>query len=143
MPQDLPKPYESPFPNPWVYHGVPKEDMYDLMQLYHHAFLSNPQTLAVALGKLTYPPESEIARTHPISQSTYANSAAMFFIVSDFIALKYARRHPNFKMRPIPQAVLNYLRPPFNQMTSLDIEDQRRFRASLPPEQQGEVYIDD
>jgi hypothetical protein len=117
--------------------------MYDLMQLYHHAFVTNQQALAMALSKITYPPESEIAQKFPISQSAQANSAAIFFIVSDFIAMKYARKHPNFKMRPIPQGILNYLRPPFNQMTSLDIEDQRRFRASLPPEQQHEVYIDD
>ena len=143
MAQDLPNEYASPFPNPWAYLGIPQEDVNDLVQLYKYRYLDNTDTLPKALEKLMYPPESLIAKQYPISQSQDASQAALFFLICDFIAMFYARNHPNFKMKPIPQEVLNYLRPPFNQMTSLEIEDQRRFRASLPPEQRREVYIDD
>ena len=143
MPQEPNPTYESPFPNPWEYLGVPKEDMHDLIQLYIHTYLTSPDTLPKALEQLTYPPESLIAQQYPVSQSQDAMQAALFFLICDFVAMKYARIHPTFSMKPIPQEVLNYLRPPYNQMTSLDIEDQRRFRASLPPEQQEAVYIDD
>ena len=135
--------YQSPFPNPWLYHQVPREDMRDLMQLYSHNYLGRPDTLPKALEALTHHPDSVIGKQHPVSQSHNATSAAMFFLISDFIAMKYARLHPTFEMKPMPQEVLNYLRFPFCKMTSLDIEDQRRFKASLPPEQQGEIYIDE
>ena len=135
---------EMYFPNPWEYLEVPKEDMRDLIQLYTHTYLENIETLPKALGKLTYDPDSVIGRTYRnASQGQEAMQAAMFFLVCDFVAMKYARFHPTFEMKPIPQDVLNYLTPPYNQMTSLDIEDQRRFRASLPPEQQEAVYIDE
>ena len=135
--------YQNPFPNPWEYLGVPQEDMRDLIQLYKHTYLMNVSTLPKALGQLTYHPDNPIAIAYPVSQSQDAMHAALFFLICDFVAMKYARTHPTFEMKPIPQAVLNYLRPPYNQMTSLDIEDQRRFKASLPPNQQEAVYIDD
>lgn len=135
--------YKSPFPNPWQYLDVPKEDMRDLMQLFTHTYLQDFDTLPKVFDKLTYHPDSAIAKAYPVSQSHDATHAAMFFLVCDFVAMKYARFHPKFKMKPIPQAVLNYLCPPYCMMTSLDIEDQRRFRATLPPEQQEAVYIDD
>ena len=135
--------YVSPFPNPWEYLGVPVEDMVDLMQLYRHTYLMDMGILPRALEQLMFSYNSPIAIAHPVSQSQDAMQAALFFLICDFVAMKYARTHPTFQMKPIPQAVLNYLRPPYNQMTSLDIEDQRRFRASLPPNQREAVYIDD
>lgn len=135
--------YVSPFPNPWEYLGVPMEDQEDLYQLYFHTFIEQPDALANALNQLMFPPESPIAIEHPASQSPEAHEAAIFFIICDFVAMKYARFHPKFNMKPIPVEILHYLRPPFNQMTSLDIEDQRRFKASLPKEQQEMVIIDD
>jgi len=143
VPQDhnMPKMY---FPNPWEYLDVPKEDMRDLIQLYKYTYLENLDTLPKALEALTYAPESAMGRMYRnATQGQEAMQAAMFFLVADFVAMKYARFHPTFKMKPIPPEVLRYLKPPFNQMTSLDIEDQRRFRASLPPEQQKAVYIDE
>jgi len=135
---------KSIFPNPWEYLGVPQEDIKDLLQLYKHLFLTDLEVLPRALDRLTYHPNSAIGSAHlEASQGQEATEAAMFFVVCDFVALNYARTHPTFKMKPIPQMVLNYLAPPYNQMTSLDIEDQRRFKASLPPEQQEAVYIDD
>ena len=131
------------FPNPWEYLDVPKEDMRDLIQLYAHTYVQNLDTLPKALEQLTYDPDSAIGRSYRSSQSEQASQAAMFFLVCDFVAMKYARFHRTFKMKPVPQTVLNYLAPPFNQMTSLDIEDQKRFRDSLPPEQQKAVFIDE
>ena len=131
------------FPNPWEYLEVPHEDMRDLVQLYSHTYLQKLETLPKALEQLTYDPNSTIGRAYRSTQSEQAMQEAMFFLVCDFVAMKYARFHPTFKMKPIPQEVLNYLAPPFNQMISLDIEDQKRFRASLPPEQQKAVFIDE
>lgn len=133
------KPY---FQNPWEYLGVPKEDLRDLLQLYRHTYLQDWDTLPKALEQLTYDPATRIGAAYPSTQSHMAMEAAMFFLICDFVALKYARFHPTFRMKPIPQEVLVFLKPPYNQMTSLDIEDQKRFRASLPPEQQKAVYID-
>ena len=138
--------YQSPFPNPWMYHNVPEEDMKDLIELYNHNFLENKDTLAREIDRITYPETHPFVTQHPLgrmTQGTDATHAALFFIISDFIALHYARYHPKFEPNPIPTNVLAYLCPPFNQMTSLCIEDQRRFKASLPPEQQEAVYIDD
>jgi len=67
----------------------------------------------------------------------------MFFLISDFIATYYESKHPNYKMQEIPKGVLVYLRPPYNRMTHLDIESQKRFRDSLPPEQRHLIYIDE
>ena len=142
MPQENNNP-EMFFPNPWEYLGVPQEDMRDLIQLYTHTYLQNLETLPRALEQLTYDPDSPIGRAYRSSQSQAAMQAAMFFLVCDFVAMKYARFHPTFSMKPVPQEVLNYLAPPFNMMISLDIEDQKRFRASLPPDQQKAVYIDE
>ena len=138
--------YQSPFPNPWMYHNVPEEDMKDLIQSYSHNFLERPDTLTKAIDHITYPSDHPFVTQHPMGRMTQgadATHAALFFVISDFIALHYARYHPKFKPRSIPTEVLAYLRPPFNKMTSLDIEDQKRFKASLPPEQQEAVYIDD
>ena len=146
MPLNNTPEYESPFPNPWIYHDVPKEDMKDLIQMYTHNFLERPDTLSKAIEQVTYHPTHPFVLQHRLGRMTQgadATHAALFFVISDFIALHYARYHPKYKTKPIPTDVLGYLCPPFNQMISLDIEDQKRFRASLPPEQQEAVYIDD
>jgi hypothetical protein len=143
MPQECPK-ATLYFPNPWEYLDVPREDINDLLQLYKYTYLENVDTLPKALEALTYHHDSPFGRKYAAeTQGQQAMQAAMFFIVCDFVAMKYARFHPTFVMKPIPKEVLAYLKPPFNQMVSLDIEDQRRFRASLPPEQQEAVYIDE
>ena len=142
MPQGSNMP-EMYFQNPWEYLNVPEEDMRDLSQLYRHTYLQDLDTLPKALEQLTYDPSTRIGSAYLSTQSMVAMEAAMFFLICDFVASKYARFHPTFKMKPIPTEVLRYLKPPYNQMTSLDIEDQRRFRASLPPEQQKAVFIDE
>ena len=140
-------PYQNPFPNPWEYHGVPKEDLKDLMQLYRHTYLVDMERLPRALQQFTYPPGYRFPRGYEQfnwhSQSQNATQAAMFFLISDFIATYYEAKHPNFEMKEIPKEVLVYLRPPYNRMTHLDIDSQKRFRASLPPEQRHLIYIDE
>lgn len=134
---------DNSLPNPWDYFGVPVEDRRDLLQLYAQTHLSNMEDLPKMLEKLTYSPDSPFGRTHIITQSTEATNAAMWFILADFLAMKYFRRKNAHKMRPIPKQVLAFLVHPYNKMTSLDYEDQVRFRDSLPPNEQEKVYIDE
>jgi hypothetical protein len=126
----------DPFPSPWEYFEIPK---------YLNAYLrpTNP-TLPLALEKVLYPDawiQANMQYRHLASAEAHA--AAKFFVIADFIGMKYERFHPTFIMKPVPDAVLRYLKPPFNQMKRLGYEDQKQFRAGLPDELKREVYIDE
>ena len=136
-------PNKRHFPDPWEYFEVPEEDRKDLLQLYVHTHVNNTTDLAMSLDKITYSPESAIGRTYVATQSAEATQAAMWFIVADFLAMKYFRTKNAHKMKPVPKEILQYLVYPYNQMTSLAYEDQIRFRDSLPPNQREAVYIDE
>ena len=135
--------YESPFPDPWIYHGVDGQDYEDMLQLYMHTYLQDSTTFTKAIDSITVSPDSSFGRQYVATQSSDAYAAAIFFLVSDFLAMKYFRFHPKLKMRVMPKEVLPYLRYPYNKMTSLAYDDQKRFRDSLPPEHRGDVYIDE
>jgi hypothetical protein len=135
--------YQSPFPDPWQSHGVDGQDYEDMLQLYVHVFLQDMDTFVRVLDKLTISPDSQFGKQYVQTQGADAYAAAIFFLVSDFLAMKYFRFHPKLEMKPIPKEVLPYLRYPYNKMTSLAYEDQKRFRDSLPPEHRGDVYIDE
>ena len=135
--------YVSPFPDPWMYHGVDKDDYEDMLQLYVHTYLQDTTTITKALDSITVAPDSAFGQQYIQTQSSDAYSAAIFFLISDFLAMKYFRYHPNRKMKVLPPEIMPYLRYPYNQMTSLEYEDQKRFRDSLPPEHRGDVYIDE
>ena len=136
---------ESKFPSPWEYFEVPPADAEELLGLYVNLYLkpSNP-TLPQALQRVLYP--DEWVRSNPqymMMASPEAHEAAKFFIIADFIGMKYERFHPTFVMKPVPDEVLMYLKPPYNKMKLLGYEDQKRFRAALPDAQKCEVFIDE
>lgn len=132
------------FQDPWTYFGVPEEDMRDLFQLYATLYLNPAKpTLPGAMQQIMYPDDFiQVNMQFRDMASPKAHEAAKWFVIADFIGMKYERFHPTFTMREVPGDVLQYLRPPFNGMKLLGYEDQKQFHRSLPDKQKREVFID-
>jgi len=137
----MPEPY---FSSPWEYYNVPLKDVEKLLQLYMSVYLApaNP-TLPKALQQIMYPDAWIQANPQFREMATpKAHEAAVWFVVADFIGMKYQRTHPTFEMKAAPDDVLRYLRPPYNKMRLLGYDDQVKFRETLPDNLKREVFID-
>ena len=127
---------------PWDYFAVPIEDRRDLMQLWYELYLKNPVVLTRGMQQVMYTPE-ELGLRYKELQGADASKAALWFLVADFIGMKYARYHPKFRMKDMPVEVLMYLRPPYRDMKNLAYDEQKRFKATLPKELQELIYLDE
>jgi len=138
---------ESYFPSPWVYFNVPWDDIPELLDLYRRTYL-NPvrPTWQDSMGQVMHSERllNPVQNVHCRELFTpKAMEAVKFAVIADFIGMKYERFHPTFKMPPMSEEVLVYLRPPFNQMKDWGYDDQKKFRDTLPDRLKREVYLDD
>lgn len=128
--------------NPWEYYDVPRQDIPELLNLWHELYIKNPVVLTRAMAQVVYKPE-DLGRGYRELQGSKSSQAALFFVLADFIGMKYARFHPTFKMKDTPVEVLQYLRPPYRGMQNLSYDEQKRFKATLPKQLQEMIFIDE
>lgn len=139
------EPPKSYFPSPWLYFNVPLEDVEGLLALYVELYLNlaNP-TLPRAIQQVMHPEHLARQLQYRYLFTPEAHEAAKFFVIADHIGQKYQRYHPEFKMVPMPPRVLKHLKSPYNGMTDMGYDDQKKYRDALPNEQlKKEVYLDE
>ena len=70
-----------------------------------------------------------------------ATNAGYFAMVVDVVAQCYQPSHPEFRIPPMPDEVLQHLAEPYCYAKDWNLKAQKGFKDQLPTHLKGRVYI--
>lgn len=134
--------------DPWSYFNIPKDDLKHVQQQYGWMMGAGKFPLIARnemslVGEILHPSASQTWR-NPNTwdlHDNYAYKLALTAIIGSFLSQYYQSINKSFVIKQLPETVKKYFRYPYSETRDYNRESLKRWKATLPPAYQREVFI--
>ena len=134
--------------DPWGYFNIPSADLAVIQREYgwmmgagrHRLIANNERKFVIRLLHSTEVQSENNPYTWDLHDN-YAYSLARLSIIASFLSQYYQNVNLTFKIRLLPETVKKYFCYPYSETREYNRDSLIKWKATLPPAYQNEVFI--